>query len=113
MALPRPPRGECKAQPCPTPRAEPAQLNRDSDVTRRTDATQSRPYLEAAEAAGPHVVRSLPGDRRGGPVGLHPDFDFLAARELLAAARDNLVDVDGGFMEKAFDAFGDGFVFVC
>ena len=44
---------------------------------------------------------------------MHPDFDFLAARELLAAARDNLVDVDGGFMEKAFDAFGEGFVFVC
>ena len=31
-------------KPCPYPRAEPAKLIRDSDGTRRTDATQSRPY---------------------------------------------------------------------
>jgi hypothetical protein len=50
VAVPRPLAGEGKAKPCPYPRAEPAWLKRDADVTRRTDATQSRPYLEAVEA---------------------------------------------------------------
>ena len=106
-ALPRPPCGEVKAKPCPYPRAELANKE-GARLARSANPTRSR-----RGRLGQHEVRSLPGDRRGGPVGLHPDFDFLAARELLAAARDDLVDVDGGFMEEAFDAFGDGFVFVC
>jgi len=55
--------------PCPYPRAGVAKIVRGSDVTWRTDATQSRPYPIQPRQLGWHAVPTLPNNRPTLPQG--------------------------------------------